>query len=311
MEFNYTVTSEYDGKKLKDIMSRELRMSSNMIKRVKLHGKLEVNGIHTRVIDIAHEGDHVYAFYDDDCANLAHVDGIPIVYEDKYLAVVIKPAGIVTHPTHNHLDDSLLTLLNSEGDNNSNDGKSLHPVMRLDRETSGLLVIAKNGFVHSTMSSADISKKYLAVVYGRYEPESGTIDKYIKRREGSVMVRDCFTEAIEGSHRSITHYNTLLHDPSRDISLVEFILETGRCHQIRVHSLSMNHPLLGDGLYGPNSDDNPSTLFDNSKELDNQAGRQMLHAYSLDFTHPITGERMHFQASLPADMQQFFPEYKF
>lgn len=306
MEFRYQVTEEFDGHKISDIMSRCLKLSSNMRKRIKLHGILELNGEHVRVIDYAHTGDILYAFYDDDAPALRQLDNIPILYEDDYLAVVHKPAGIVTHPTHGHMDDSLLTLLNSCDD--ESDYKPLHPVMRLDRETSGLLVIAKNGHVHSIMSSSDISKKYLAIVYGVYEPPCGTIDKYIKRREGSIMIRDASPEPSEGAHRSVTHYRTLNVNSKLNISLVEFILETGRCHQIRVHSLSEGHPLIGDGLYGPNSVDNPSTEYKDSEMIDSLIGRQALHAYQLEFKHPITDKHMRFRIPLPEDMKKFFPD---
>lgn len=303
MEFKVVVTKEFDGRQVRDIMSRELQMSRNMIKKVKLYGICELNGVHTRVIDPAHEGDILYCSYADDSGALNRDAGINIVYEDEYLAVVDKPAGIVTHPTHGHLDDSLLTLL-STGD------LPLHPVMRLDRETSGLLIIAKNGYVHNAMKAADISKKYLATVYGIYEPSSGTINAAIKRRPNSIMIRDICSNDDPDGHASITHYRTLMTSESLNASLMEFTLETGRCHQIRVHSLSQGHPLIGDGLYGPNSIDNPCSDFPNSLELDALIGRQGLHAYSLEFTHPISGERMHYYSDLPEDMRRIFPDFK-
>lgn len=290
MKINYRIEARYDGREIRDILSAEFNMSNNMIKKVKLYGTMEINGVHRRVIDTVNEGDMMYAAYDDDAGDLKKDSGIKIYYEDEWIAVCEKPAGIVTHPTHGHLDDSLLTRLSDN---------TLHPVMRLDRETSGIITIAKNGYAHDQMVKYKMNKKYKAIVYGRYDPTEGTIDKPIKRRPNSVMIRDV---APDG-HPSITHYKELQYDEAKNISLVEFVLETGRCHQIRVHSLSEGHPLVGDGLYGPNSVDNPNDI-EGSKELDALVGRQALHAYYLKIRHPISGEEMEFESDLPEDMKR-------
>ncbi len=299
MDFNFIVTEEFNDKTLKEVMKRHFKMSGQMIKRVKLNGVLEVNGIHRRVVDKVVTGDKVFASYDDDSGELKKDTGIKFYYEDDYLAVIEKPAGIVTHPVHGHLDDSLLTLLSDN---------TLHPVMRLDRETSGLIVIAKNGYVHSTMIGSKIKKKYIATVYGTYNEDNGTIHLPIKRRPNSIMIRDVASFDDPEGHDSVTYYKTIYKSPSENISLVEFILGTGRCHQIRVHSTYNKHPLVGDGLYGPNSVDNPCDLFPDSIRLDDTIGRQALHAYSLTFTHPVTGEEMHFLSDMPEDMARLFPE---
>ena len=298
MQFNLRVTDEDDGKELRDIMAKRLQMSRAMIKRVKLYGILEVNGEHRRVIDKVKSGDEVFASYGEEEEKLRDDPSVPIIYEDEYIAVVVKPAGIVTHPCHNHLDDSVLTRLSD---------KTLHPVMRLDRETSGLMVVAKNGFIHNAMINIKIQKKYIAAVYGIYDEPAGAIDNPIKRRPGSVMIRDITDKDDPDGKVCLTYYRSILEEKEKGISLVEFILATGRCHQIRVHSTSKGHPLVGDGLYGPNSDDNPNDTFPNSKEMDSIIGRQGLHAYSLTFEHPVTHENMHFVADLPEDMRALFP----
>lgn len=293
MEFNYTVTERFNGCTLREIMVKELKMSRIMIKRVKLYGTLEVNGCHMRVIDRVSAGDRVYAAYGDDAGTLKKDPSVTIKYEDEYLAVVVKPAGLVTHPTHNHLDDSLTQRLSDS---------TLHPVMRLDRETSGLLVLAKNGYVHNAISSADITKVYIAGVYGIYEPPCGIIDLPIKRRPNSVMIRD----VAKDGRRCTTLYHTLHSEENR--SLVAFRLITGRCHQIRVHSTYMHHPLIGDGLYGPLSSDNPDPSITEAGIYDPLAGRQLLHAAYLKFIHPITGEELEFEADLPEDFQRVFSD---
>ncbi|MBO4242692.1 MAG: RluA family pseudouridine synthase [Clostridiales bacterium] len=299
MDFRYVVKEQYDGKTLREIMTNELSMSNTMIKRVKLYGILEVNGIHRRVIDTVRTGDQVFASYNDDSGDLKNDPEIPIIYEDRYLAVVRKPAGTVTHPSHNHLDDSLITRLSD---------KTLHPVMRLDRETSGLLVIAKNGFIHNAMTDSDITKKYVAAVYGAFDPKEGIIEKNMKRRENSVMIRDTVPEDDPDGKKAVTLYKTIVYDEKEDISLVGYKLITGRCHQIRVHSLSEGHPLVGDGLYGPNSEDNPSDRFPRSIGLDKKIGRQALHAYYLQFTHPVTKEIMTFKDKIPDDIRNLFSD---
>ena len=302
MQFNHVVTSPENGRTLKSVMSHELNMSSTMIKRVKLYGTLEVNGEHATVKAVLKTGDVIFASYDDDAGKLNDIPGIPILYEDDYLAVVNKPSGMVTHPVHGHLDDSLLTALNSSC-------KPLHPVMRLDRETSGLLIVAKSGHVHKLFGEQKIKKRYLAAVYGIYEPSCGTIERSIKRREGSVMIRDVCDADDNGARECITHYRTRVKDPDLNISLVEFELETGRCHQIRVHSTYMGHPLVGDGLYGPLSIDNPSDAYNNADKIDALCPRVALHAAMLDFIHPVTGVPMSFVCDLPEDISGLSPKF--
>lgn len=271
-------------------------MSRQMIKRVKFNGTVELNGVHATVRQRVATGDHLLIHMEDTCHNIKHPEGIIFHYDcDPYL-VCSKPAGIVTHPTHGHLDDSLLTRLSDD---------TLHPVIRLDRETSGLILIAKSGYAHNTLSMyAELHKKYLAVCYGRFDDEEGTIDEPIARRPNSVMIRD----VDPNGKRSVTHYRVLLYDPVNDLSLVEYALETGRCHQIRVHSTYIGHPLAGDGLYGPNSIDNPSDRFDNSAEIDRKAGRCALHAYYLAFQDPFTDEDKVFRSPLPEDMKALFSD---
>lgn len=293
MKIDFTVPTEYDGRELRNILENYCHMSHALIKKVKLYGELDVNGVHTRVIDTAKAGDFVHASYDDDCGEVKKDSGIKIYFEDEHIVVCEKPNNLVTHPTHNHLDDSLTTRLSDT---------PMHPVMRLDRETTGIICIAKNGYAHDLVQKNKMNKKYLAVIYGKYDIESGTINLPIRRRPNSVMIREC----ADDGHPSITHYKTLHYDEANNISLIEYILETGRCHQIRVHSTHMGHPLVGDGLYGPNSIDNPCDKYDNSKELDLKIGRQALHAYYLDFIHPMSGETMAYNSPLPDDIMNLF-----
>lgn len=292
MRITYTVDSAYDGCEIRRIMEREFKMSSTWIKRVKLYGIVELNGIHARVIDRAKTGDVLVFEYEDNSASLTPPPNVEILYENEWYAVVNKPSGMVTHPSHGHLDDSLLTNLSEN---------TLHPVMRLDRETSGLLIVAKDGYAHNMLVSADIKKRYLALCYGRFEPAEGTMSFPIARRPDSVMIRDC----VEDGKPSVTHYKTVSYYEDAGVSLVEFELETGRCHQIRTHCCHVGHPLLGDGLYGPLSVDNPNDeLREQASIFDAVIGRTALHAYRIEYKDPFEdGAVKVFETQLPVDIQ--------
>lgn len=293
MRIKYFVQSEYNGCEIQQIMRREFNMSTTWIKRVKLYGTVDLNGVHAKVKEHVKTGDLLLFEYEDNSGKLTPPDNVSILYETESYAVVNKPAGMVTHPSYGHLDDSLLTSLSKN---------TLHPVMRLDRETSGLLIVAKDGYAHNMLvTTADIKKSYLALCYGRFEPEAGTMSFPIARRAESVMIRDC----VPDGKPSVTHYKTVKYFENAGISLVEFKLETGRCHQIRTHCCHVGHPLLGDGLYGPLSDDNPNEVL---KELasvyDEKIGRVALHAYKIEYKDPFDLEDKVFEAELPQDMQR-------
>ena len=297
MKIEYFVQSEYNGCEIQQIMRREFKMSTTWVKRVKLYGTVELNDVHARVKDHVNTGDKLYFEYEDNSGKLNPPDNVGIVFENEHYAVVNKPAGMVTHPSHGHLDDSLLTCLSDN---------TLHPVMRLDRETSGLLIVAKDGYSHNILASADIRKSYKALCYGKFEPMEGIMDFPIARRPNSVMIRDCVPEGKP----SVTRYRTIYYFEKADISLVEFNLETGRCHQIRTHSCHVGHPLLGDGLYGPLSDDNPKDELKNQALIyDPKIGRVSLHAYKIEYKDPFDdGKTKTFEAALPQDMQRLIDE---
>ena len=299
MKIIYFVQNEYNGCEIQQIMRREFKMSTTWVKRVKLYGKVELNDVHARVKDRVQTGDKLYFEYEDNAESLTPPPNVSILFENEHYAVVNKPAGMVTHPSHGHLEDSLLTSLSD---------KTLHPVMRLDRETSGLLIVAKDGYAHNMLvTAADIKKRYLALCYGRFEPSEGTMSFPIARRPNSVMIRDC----VENGKPSVTHYRTVSYLEKADISLVEFELETGRCHQIRTHCCHVGHPLLGDGLYGPISDDNPNEkLRSQAETYDPKIGRVALHAYRIEYKDPFdVGKLKVFEAELPEDMNKVIEEF--
>jgi 23S rRNA pseudouridine1911/1915/1917 synthase len=295
MKLTCTIQNSEHGKAAYEILSERMKMSRLMMKRVRLYGNLFVNGRPARMKDPVASGDHMEAVFEDEHTQSIRKDNtIPIHYEDDWIIVCEKPAGLVTHPSWQHMDDSLIQRLSEH---------RLHPVMRLDRETSGLIVIAKNGHAHHVISSQQMDKEYLGIIHGKYDVPDGTICAPIGRADNSIMIRI----VREDGHPSVTHYQTEKYLEDKDISLVRFVLETGRCHQIRVHSRSLGHPLIGDGLYGPTSDDYPDSSM-KSYIMESKIGRQALHACRLSFYHPITNEYLQFTSEIPDDMKSLLEE---
>ena len=294
MRIDFTVPSEFDGMPVHEILKSYKSMSSTLIKRIRLYGKLNVNGAHHRMIDSVRSGDLIHASFghEDGVPTIRTDQGIRIYYQDQYLVVCEKPADLVTHPSWQHMDDSLIQRLSFQ---------TLHPVMRLDRETSGLIVVALDGYTHHLLNQTSIEKIYLGVVYGQFEPRAGLIDLPIGRADNSIMIREVREDGRVGK----TEYSTSEYNDARDISLVYYRLLTGRCHQIRVHSKHLGHPLVGDGLYGPASDDYANPNWPGI-ELEDIMTRQALHAHELAFEHPVSHDKLKFASPLPDDMSFLF-----
>ena len=205
---------------------------------------------------------------------------------DDWLMVVSKPAGMVTHPTYLHEKGSLTSSLADY---------PLHPVSRLDRDTSGLVLIARNGHAHHVIASNPMKKTYLGLIHGRLPGGAGLISLPIRRSENSIMLREVHPDGAEAQ----TRWRELFYFAKSDVSLVSFELLTGRTHQIRVHCKASGVPLIGDGLYGWPGD--PEKAGQPGSELDCQIGRQALHAASLSFLHPVSGNIIKLTAPLPSD----------
>lgn len=214
---------------------------------------------------------------------------LDIVYEDEDILLVNKPADMPVHPSINNYDN---TLANGIAHYYQVQGKTFvfRCINRLDRDTTGLLIIAKNALSASILSNQmkarEIHRTYLAVVSGIPKKESDTITAPIARKENSAIER-C-VDFINGE-RAVTHYQIVAS--KEDYSLLRLSLETGRTHQIRVHAKYMGNPLLGDYLYNPDF---------------SRIQRVALHSYSLSFIHPLTGQPMKFSAPLPEDMASLF-----
>ena len=237
----------------------------------------------------------------------AAAQDIPLViaFEDEHLIVVDKPAGLVVHPAAGNLDGTLVNaLLHHCRGQLSGIGGVARPgiVHRIDKDTSGLLVVAKSDAAHEGLARqfADhsIERAYLAVTAGHPAPPAGTIRGNIARSSTNRKKMAMVGEG-RGKH-AVTHYRTL--KVMRDAALVECRLETGRTHQLRVHLASIGHPLLGDPVYGRS----PPRLRPLLTSLG--LSRQALHAAELGFIHPVTAEKLHFASELPADMQRLLAE---
>lgn len=216
---------------------------------------------------------------------------LDIVYEDQDLLIINKPAGLPIHPSQGHYE---YTLANGMAYYFRQKGEPFifRVVNRLDRDTTGLLIIARHGLSSAILSemvkNRQIHREYLAVVSGITDA-GGYIDAPIARTEDSTIMR--MVDLIRGD-RACTHYRLVSYNPKIDCSLVALTLETGRTHQIRVHMKYIGHPLLGDFLY------NPDYRF---------IRRQALHSHRLAFEHPITKEPLTFEAELPEDMKFIYP----
>jgi len=226
---------------------------------------------------------------------------LPIVYEDEHLLVVDKPAGLVVHPAAGNRDGTLVNaLLHHCGGSLSGIGGVARPgiVHRIDKDTSGLLVVAKHDKAHEGLAKQfaahSIDRRYLAIVSGVPRQAAGTVDAPLAR---SPHNRKKIAVVSKGK-RAVTHWTRL--EILNGAALVECRLETGRTHQVRVHMASIGHPLIGDPVYSRGK----SVHRDLLNQLDFK--RQALHAAHLGFIHPVTKGRLSFDSALPSDMQELF-----
>ena len=233
---------------------------------------------------------------------------LAIVFEDEHLLVVDKPAGLVVHPAAGNREGTLVNaLLHHCAGRLSGIGGVARPgiVHRIDKLTSGLLVVAKTDVAHEGLgrqfAAHSIERRYLAIVGGLPKTAQGTIDAPLARsshdRKKIAIVESAKEDGGRGK-RAVTHWRRL--EPLNDAALVECRLETGRTHQVRVHMASIGHPLLGDPVYGRGKSVHRQLL----NQLDFH--RQALHAAGLGFVHPVTKARLSFDSALPSDMQELF-----
>lgn len=281
-----------EGTKIREYLKMEMGLSTRLIRSASIEKRIFVNDIPVKMNRVLNEGEIIKI----DLAKVESQDikpekmDIEIIYEDEDILVVNKKPFMVVHPTKSYQSGTLANgVINYflESDQNC----IVRLVSRLDMNTSGLIIIAKNQFSHGMlskeMSENKVTKKYLAVVHGILENEEGTIDLPIYRPEGTDF--GIMRIVDERGQRSITHYKVI--EKYENASLVECTLETGRTHQIRVHLSNIGHPIYGDSLYG---------YGDEEQDL---IERQALHAYSLDFKSPRTEEILSLKSDLPKDIK--------
>ncbi|MCE5222146.1 MAG: RluA family pseudouridine synthase [Clostridium sp.] len=288
-----------EGTKIREYLKTELGLSTRLIRSASIDKRIFVNGEVVKMNHILNAGEIIKIdLAKDESQDIAPEKmDIDRIYEDEDILVVNKKPFMVVHPTKNYQSGTLANgLINYFMESNQNCIVRL--VSRLDMNTSGLIIIAKNQFAHGTlskeMSENKVEKRYLAIVHDNLEKDSGTIDLPIYKPEG---IENGIRRIIdERGQRSITHYKVI--ENFENASLVECKLETGRTHQIRVHLSSIGHPIYGDTLYG------------HGEEEEELIKRQALHAYALNFKSPRTGEMLSLKSELPQDMKELINKLK-
>lgn len=322
----FSVASDDAGTRLDTWLSRTVPdLSRNRAKALIVGGNVKVNGVRATEPKLAVQAsDEVAVEVPPPRPAEPAGEAIPldVVYEDADLIVIDKPAGLVVHPAAGNYDGTLVNALIAHcGASLSGIGGVSRPgiVHRLDKDTSGLMVVAKNDRAHQSLAaqfadhgrSGPLERAYLALVWGvpgRYE---GTIEGALGR---SSRNREKMEVKREGGREAITHYRILerFGPPERPpvASLVECRLETGRTHQIRVHMAAIGNPVVGDRLYGSGFATKAGSLPDPVGALAKAFPRQALHAYLLGFAHPATGDTMVFERPPPPDMQALIAGFK-
>ena len=287
-EFKHTVTKEEEGKEVKDIMRMHFDFSSRLRNKIKREKLVFLNGEVTQGWYKVAVGDVVSVDLPEEKSNFPAQD-IPLnpVYEDDDLLLLNKQPGLIVHPTKGHPVGTVANALMHYQEIHNQSWK-IRFVNRLDMDTSGLLIVAKNAYCQNDLTNQmkgnHLKKTYVAIVSGVIEEDSGTVDLPIGRPDPIDVRRG----VMEDGAPSVTHYKVL--ERFRNYTLLELKLETGRTHQIRVHMSHIGHPVLSDHLYG---EEKPYII-----------DRQALHAKELTFQHPATGESMTVTAPLPEDMKK-------
>lgn len=285
---DYQIAETDSGLRVEQFLRRRGYSAHNLACIKRMPASVLVNGAHYYLRDTLSAGDCLsIRIQETECSEKIPPSDIPldIVYEDEDIIVINKPAGMPVHPSMNHYENSMANAL--AWYYQAQDKPFIFRCCnRLDRDTSGLTVVAKHlvsGSILSAMSCRrQIRREYLAIAKGKVFPLSGTVNAPLSRKPGTIIER-CVD--FEHGEEAITHYRTI--SVKNGHSLISLCLETGRTHQIRIHMKHIGFPLIGDYLYNPDM---------------HRISRQALHSYRLSFAHPITGTQLEFTAPLPNDM---------
>ncbi|HET6170778.1 MAG TPA: RluA family pseudouridine synthase, partial [Terracidiphilus sp.] len=326
---NLEVPPEAAGQRLDHFITTQLEgVSRSRVQLLLDQGDVLVNGAQAKPSLKLRGGEQIVITGEPHPAPLrATAQDIPleVVYEDKHFAVVNKPAGMMVHAGAGETEDArnkntLVNALLFRFKALSSTGGDLRPgiVHRLDKETSGLIIVAKSDAAHLKLgelfSSRQIRKTYIALVHGKVEREKGSITAAVSR--DPLRRTRMTTRPAENSRTAISHYEVVQRVDSRfgKFTLVRVRIETGRTHQIRVHMASLGHPVVGDSLYGAHGQLTDQAALQASSSRANRRknaperlklGRNFLHAARLEFTHPFTGKPLELEAPLPSELTSF------
>ncbi len=293
---------------IKEVLRDYFNISDRLLTKLKKSNQIYLNNTSTYINNPISIGDFITVNLDfnEESENIVSTKmNIDIIFEDEALLIINKPAGIPVHPSILHYENSISNGIKFYY-NSINLKRKIRPVNRLDKDTSGIVIFAKNEYIQEVlikqMKNKIFEKEYYAILEGYLDKLSGTIDAPISRKEGSIIER----EINKNGELAITHFQLIKNfevdayleiekqtysseNTKKELSLVKFKLETGRTHQIRVHSKYINHPILGDSLYG---------------SFSSIISRQALHAYKVTFIHPISKEKITLEIDLPEDMKK-------
>lgn len=279
---------------LKEVLLDKLNFSVRSLSKMKREKSVLVNGVYKKPSLKVSCGDLIEVKIDEEKANFEPQDlNLQIIYDDFDIIMVNKPPFMVVHPTKSHYDNTIANGISYYIEKHKENVK-IRFVNRLDMNTSGLVIVAKNAYAHHTLSTSmsenKVEKTYITVVNGIIDEDEGTINEPIYRPDEDSIKR----VIDERGQASITHYKVV--ERLKNATVLEVKLETGRTHQIRVHMAHIGHGIIGDELYG---------YVD-----ENLINRQALHAYSLEFEQPRTKEILKFKIDIPKDMQELISKLR-
>ena len=293
MELEFIVKDE-NYFNIKEVLKVHFEISDRLLIKLKKNKKIYLNNTPAYVDKQIKQGDiiKIDMNFEEESENIIPIEmNLNIIFEDNYLLIINKPAGIPVHPSIAHYKNSLSNgvkyYFNTIGLN-----KKIRPVNRLDKDTSGIVIFAKHEYIQEhlikQMKTSIFKKEYQAILTGHLTNKNGKIAAPIARKDGSIIEREINFETGENA---TTYYMVLneFYINNTPLSLVNFLLETGKTHQIRLHSKYLGNPIIGDTLYGKESD---------------LINRQALHAYKISFIHPISKENIILEIDLPDDMKK-------
>lgn len=293
-----TITSDKENVRIDVFLTENTEFSRNKISQVIKKGEVLVNNKKVSASYKVKIGDVIN--YNEPVPDIIDLEpekmDLDIVYEDDYLVIINKPSGLVVHPAAGNYSHTLVNGLLYHFNNISNK-KSIRPgiVHRLDKDTSGLMIVAKDDKTHDLLAgmikNKQVERKYLALVWGILRHEKGTIDAPIGR---DINDRQKYTVTDINSKNSITHFKVI--ERFKEVSLLECKLDTGRTHQIRVHMEYIGHPIVNDPVYG-------------RRKIINDFG-QMLHSKSIKLIHPITNKELFFEVEPPKEFNEILESFK-